>query len=177
MKNKLTVFYKLDEGAVVPFKKRDSDAGYDVVATSDPEIVGEKLYSGSPHYSNIDYIQYRTGLYVQPIDMKNLVRFDLRPRSSISKYWLTLANTPATIDHEYTGEILVRFRYNWQPSDLHTVPFLNYISGSVNMDKIYKKGDAICQLLPEYVKEIKWVEVTELAETDRGDKGFGSTGN
>ena len=35
--------------------------GYDIVATSDPEIVGEKNEFG---YSRIDYIQYKTNLKI-----------------------------------------------------------------------------------------------------------------
>lgn len=181
---KIDLYYKLDDGAKCPVKLNNpTDAGYDVYASSDPEIVGEKILKTSDgedvskhnFYSSIDYIQYRTGLYIQPVDKHKVIRLDLRPRSSISKYWLSLCNSPATIDHTYGNEILVRFRPVWQPATMGVIKCSNEIkfAHSLNMDKIYKKGDRICQILPEYVKEIKWVEVDKI-ESDRG--GFGSTG-
>lgn len=182
---KIHLFYKLDEGAKCPVKLNDpTDAGYDVYAASDPEIVGEVVELiglGDTYYSSIDYIQYRTGLYVEPVDKDKVIRLDLRPRSSISKYWLSLCNTPATIDHTYGNEILVRFRPVWQPENMSIISrqknpeahVLFSILNTLNYDKIYKKGDRICQILPEYVKEIKWIEVDKI-EHNRG--GFGSTG-
>lgn len=181
---KIHLFYKLDEGAKCPAKLNDpTDAGYDVYAASDPEIVGEKIMFAEDgediakhnYYSSIDYIQYRTGLYVEPVDKDKVIRLDLRPRSSISKYWLSLCNTPATIDHTYGNEILVRFRPVWQPESLKCMKIVDghQYACMLNFHKIYKKGDRICQILPEYVKEIKWIEVDKI-ESNRG--GFGSTG-
>jgi dUTP pyrophosphatase len=39
-----------------------------------------------------------------------------------------------------------------------------------------KKGDKIAQLIIEKCHQVEWEEVKELAETDRGAGGFGSTG-
>lgn len=41
---------------------------------------------------------------------------------------------------------------------------------------VIKKGMKIAQLLIQAVAQVKVVEVEELEETSRGDKGFGSTG-
>jgi len=49
----------------------------------------------------------------------------------------------------------------------------------VNLGKeslVIKKGMKIAQLLIQSVAQVKVVEVEELEETSRGDKGFGSTG-
>ena len=85
--------------AVLPKTATDRSTGYDVIATSDPEIVGEKTEYG---YSRIDYIQYKTNLkvavqkdhktiYLQnnPVDF---IDYDIlaMPRSSVSKYNLVL---------------------------------------------------------------------------------------
>lgn len=181
----IKVFYKLDDGAKVPVKLNDeTDAGYDVYAASEPEIVGDLIkeygeedISNLGLYNSIDYIQYRTGLYLEPADRDKIVRFDLRPRSSISKYWLSLCNTPATIDHTYGNEILVRFRPVWQPANMAVIRKPNgnidFLAHQLNQDKIYQKGDRICQLLPSYVIGINWVQ-TNCIDNNRG--GFGSTG-
>jgi dUTPase len=184
--DEITILYKLVDGGKVPVKLNDvTDAGFDVYAISEPEIKGKRIIRAidgddiSDHnlYSSIDYIQYRTGLYIEPSDKSKVIRLDLRPRSSISKYWLSLCNTPATIDHTYGGEILVRFRPVWQPSTMGIIQCEDgeniQFAHSLDMSKIYKKGDRICQILPEYVKNVKWVEVDEISN-DRS--GFGSTG-
>lgn len=183
------VLYKLDEGAKTPVKLGDpTDAGYDIYTNSDPVIVGERLTETNDGddmtkynlYKSIDYIQYHTGLYIEPAIKDKPIRIDLRPRSSISNYWLTLCNTPATIDHTYGGEILVRFRPVWQPSQVSCIKKEVVTTGdiefcwSLNMDKIYKKGDRICQALIEYTKDIHWVEVDKI---DNNRQGFGSTGS
>ncbi len=41
---------------------------------------------------------------------------------------------------------------------------------------VFEKGDKIVQMLIQKVEQPEVVEVTELSETKRGDKGFGSTG-
>ena len=81
------------------------------------------------------------------------------PRSSISKTDHYLRNSVGVIDSGYRGEIKVRM----------SIPAL----GSKN----YKNGDKIAQLI---IMKLPWVdieEVDELSETDRGEGGFGSTGN
>jgi dUTP pyrophosphatase len=46
-----------------------------------------------------------------------------------------------------------------------------------DLDKIYKVGDRIAQLVIMPIPLIEYKQVEELSETERGDKGFGSTGN
>jgi dUTP pyrophosphatase len=81
------------------------------------------------------------------------------PRSSISKTDHYLRNSVGVIDSGYRGEIKIRM----------SVPELG--------TKQYKNGDKIAQLI---IMKLPWVdieEVDELSETDRGEGGFGSTGN
>lgn len=82
----------------------------------------------------------------------------LAARSSLHKKGLILSNGIGVIDSGYTGEI--------------KVPLKNLSAGNANVEC----GERIAQLivlpclLPEFVK------VSDLAETERGEGGFGSTG-
>jgi dUTP pyrophosphatase len=44
------------------------------------------------------------------------------------------------------------------------------------MPQLIHKGDRIAQLIVQPYLSFEWEEVTNLDETQRGDKGFGSTG-
>lgn len=65
---------------------------------------------------------------------------------------------PGVIDSDYRGDIGPRI---WN-------------AGKSNY--VIERGDRIAQFHIEKVEDIEWVEVEELSETVRGDKGFGSTG-
>lgn len=83
----------------------------------------------------------------------------LRPRSGLAaKYGVTLANSPATIDSDYRGEIFIAL-INHGPE-----PFR------------IERGMRIAQLLLARVPRIEWEEARELSATDRGAGGFGHTG-
>jgi dUTPase len=96
------------------------------------------------------------------------------PRSSVSKYNLVLANSVGLIDADYRGEVLLRFKYIWQPED-YRIRTDNLLEGNVNTTKLYNKGDKVCQLKITKVENIEFILVDELDSTDRGEGGFGST--
>jgi dUTPase len=165
----------------LPTKGTDRATGFDVIVTSDPEIVGELYDNGA--YKRVDYIQYKTNLKLAVQKERVFSNFgytDLDydilafPRSSISKYNLTLANCIGLIDADYRGEVLLRFKYQWQPED-YKIRTDNLIEGYVNHNKLYKKGDKVCQLKVTKVENVEFVLVYELDSTTRGDGGFGST--
>ena len=165
----------------LPKKGTDRATGFDVIVTSDPEIIGEIYENGA--YKRVDYIQYKTNLKLAVQKERVFSNFgytDLDydilafPRSSISKYNLTLANCIGLIDADYRGEVLLRFKYQWQPED-YKIRTDNLIEGTVNSDKLYKKGDKVCQLKVTTVEDVKFILVNELDSTDRGEGGFGST--
>lgn len=142
---------KLHPNAVIPFKKHESDFCYDIVATSVQKI-----------FPNV--YKYGTGLSFE-IDgeeeyVKNghQISIDIRPRSSICKTGLVLANSTGTIDYDYRGEITAVF--------YHVVPSL----------PIYKVGDRIAQMKVGFTEKIDFLESEELSETERGKGGYGSTG-
>lgn len=152
---------------IIPKRANESDAGYDVIATSNPNIVGDPL--NGPSYRRIDYIEYETNLYIAPTGKFHT---DLRPRSSISKYNLVLANSVGLIDRGYRNQVLVRFKYIWNPEDYSISG--DIILGTPNLTKIYNKGDKICQLVPMETHDIDFRVMEYLDGEDRGG-GFGST--
>jgi dUTPase len=165
----------------LPTKGTDRATGFDVVVTSEPEIVGEIYDNGA--YKRVDYIQYKTNLKLavqKERVFSNFGHTDLDydilafPRSSISKYNLVLANCIGLIDADYRGEVLLRFKYQWQPED-YKIRTDNLLEGRVNFDKLYNKGDKVCQLKVTKVENVEFVLVHELDSTTRGNGGFGST--
>ena len=167
---------------VLPEKGSQVSAGYDIVATSGPKFAGEggpvvdNSYDGG--WNRIDYIEYETNLFIAP----SAVSFHtlIHPRSSISKYNLVLANSIGLIDNDYRGMIMCRFKYIWQPEDYRFGSAPEGASGpdivgNPNLEKIYKKGDKIAQLVGETTVGLEWEFVDDLTQTQRGTGGFGST--
>lgn len=163
-----------------PIQGTEQSIGYDIVATEDPEINGEYLNINNKLYSRINYIQYRTNLYIAP-DLHEVVRREAKgkilasmiyPRSSISKYNLILKNSIGVIDLDYRNEVLLRFAYTIQPEDLEI--YNGRIYTTINYDKIYKKGDRCGQLIFTSGYKPNFIEVNELPISARKG-GFGST--
>jgi dUTP diphosphatase len=83
----------------------------------------------------------------------------IRPRSGLAlKHGITLPNSPATIDSDYRGELMVAL------VNLGTEPFE------------VTRGMRIAQLVFARVEQAGFREVGDLPATDRGQGGFGSTG-
>ncbi len=82
------------------------------------------------------------------------------PRSSIRKLELTLVNSVGVIDSGYRGEIQGTFKK----------------TNGLDSFK-YNVGDRGAQIIILPYPQIKFEEVSELTETERGEGGFGSTGS
>lgn len=145
------------------------DAGFDVIAASDPVIVGKQQLGY--YFSSVDYIEYDTNIIIEP--EKNYHTLVL-PRSSISKTNLLLANSVGLIDNGYRGTIKLRFKYIAQPQDFVVNP--SGVLIEVNSDRIYKKGDRIGQLVFSKTVCPELVFVNDFSKTSRSEGGFGSTG-
>ena len=171
----MKIYVKKVDGVALPQQGSEVAAGYDIVATSDPKIVGD---TEGPRYQCADYIEYETNLFIAPANLTSHVL--IHPRSSISKYNLVLANSVGLVDNDYRGMILCRFKYIWQPEDfvIENSTLLNApktLLGRLNREKIYKKGDKIAQLVVEPTVKVEWAFVDDLTQTQRGEGGFGST--
>jgi dUTP pyrophosphatase len=83
----------------------------------------------------------------------------VHPRSGLAaKHGITVLNTPGTVDSGYRGELMVTL-YN----------------SSKEVFKI-EAGDRIAQLVFQRYETARFIPVTELPESSRGDSGFGSSG-
>ena len=84
----------------------------------------------------------------------------VRPRSGLAiKYGVTVLNAPGTIDADYRGEVKI-ILVNLSPQ-----PF------------VVKNGDRIAQLVPMKVaSHLDFSEHDSIADSSRGEGGFGSTG-
>lgn len=98
-----------------------------------------------------------TGLY---IEMPEGYEAQVRPRSGLAiKNGITVINSPGTVDADYRGEICVEL------VNLSNTPFT------------VEPGERIAQLVFAKYEKANFVEVEELSETERGEGGFGHTGN
>jgi len=101
-----------------------------------------------------------TGLF---LDIPEGYEVQVRPKSGLAiKKGLSVVNTPGTVDQGYTGEIKV-ILINLS-NETHTI----------------EVGDKIAQAVLTPVMSGKYVNlqrVLNVDDKDRGDNGFGSTGN
>lgn len=83
----------------------------------------------------------------------------VRPRSGLAaKKGITVLNAPGTIDADYRGEVCVIL------VNLSSEPF------------VIEHGERVAQLVLAKHEIIEWSETDELAGSERGTGGFGSTG-
>lgn len=84
----------------------------------------------------------------------------VHPRSGLAaRHGLSIVNTPGTVDAGYRGEIKVLL-INHDPRE------------SIEL----RRGDRIAQLVVQRFERARFVEVSELPSSERGDGGYGSTG-
>lgn len=141
---------KLNPNAEIPSKACEGDFCYDVKAVSKEEIAPGVFC-------------YGIGLAFE-IERDSTVRDDAvlcisaRPRSSIYKTGLILANCVGTIDEGYRGEVKFIF--------YHVMPEMPE----------YNIGDKIGQIHLDINLPIDFELVTELSDSERNEGGFGHSG-
>jgi dUTP pyrophosphatase len=157
---------RLHDAAVIPQYAREGDAGLDLIAVEDTII--------EPGETKI----VPTGI---AISLPPGYEAQIRPRSGVTVK-TKLRVQLGTIDSGYTGEIGVIVdnisRDNWsnaarQIDNSYARETLNKVTPGSYM---VRKGDRIAQAVIAPVEQAHFVEVDELGETSRGDKGFGSSG-
>ena len=146
---------KLNPRAVIPSKAKKDDFCYDCVAVSEEEIAPNIWKYGLGFSTEI--VRSSSKVYGDPFECHSL-SLDFRPRSSIWKTGMVLANSVGTVDEGYRGEICAIFYHI-----------------NTNMPR-YKVGDRVCQLKLGITENIEFVQTDELSDTERGSGGFGSTG-
>ena len=150
---------KLHSDAKLPTQSHPSDAGYDLYAIDDGNMVCDET-------GQLLYVEYDTGIAVEPPEGYHLEVF---PRSSISTTILALANHVAVVDNGYRGSFKFRFRV-LRPVGVASGPV------PARIGKTYRKGDRIGQVQIKKTIHMDFIEVEELSDTKRSTGGFGSTG-
>ncbi len=135
-----------ESGYAVPSYATELSAGMDLKANITEPVV----------LNSLERAMVPTGLF---IELPEGYEAQIRPRSGLAtKFGITVANAPGTIDADYRGEIKVIL---------------------VNLSKdqfVINPGERIAQMVIAKYEKIEWKEVSELGQTDRGAGGFGSTG-
>lgn len=137
---------KLSEGARLPRYASAGAAGMDLAACVDEPLV---LAPGA-------FARVPTGIAIAlPVGTEAQVR----PRSGLAaRHGVTVLNAPGTIDCDYRGEIQVLL--------------INHGSAPFTIES----GERIAQMVIAAAPQFPIVETPSLDDTERGAKGFGSTG-
>ena len=138
---------KLDQGAYMPERAHELDAGYDL-RTPGRFVVGSFTTFNGDGMAMID-----TGIHVEI--PAGHVGF-LKSKSGLNVHHNLTCD--GTIDAGYTGSIIVKI-YNHGPE-----PYT------------FQRGDKVAQLVIVPIVTPDLEQVQDLAETERGSNGFGSTG-
>ena len=137
---------RLDKELPLPKYESEGAAGIDLYSAENIDIVSEVA------------TVVGTGI---SIELEPGYEAQIRPRSGLAaKFGIMVINSPGTIDSDYRGEIKV---------------ILQLASITNEYYKI-NRGDRIAQMVIKPAPQAEIQEVLETEETERGDKGFGSTG-
>jgi len=140
-------FKKLNEDAVVPKYAYELDSGFDLYSV-------EKFVV--PPFGRV---LIPTGL---SFDLPEGYEIQVRTKSGLAvNLGLMVSNSPGTVDRGYLGEI--------------KVPLFNMNNNSLTIEKGMKVAQAV--LCPVVCgKFVEFEQLNDLGTSERGDKGFGSTG-
>ena len=130
-----------------PKYETKQSAGVDLRANIDEEVI---LYP-------MERKLIPTGIF---IELPKGYEAQIRPRSGLAaKHGITVLNSPGTIDADYRGEIMVLL---------------------INLSNEYfsvKPGMRIAQMIIARHEQANFLDFDVLSETERGDGGFGHSGN
>lgn len=138
---------KLNVNAKLPKEGSTYAAGYDLYACISSPI------TISPHCTE----KIGTGLSITPPE--NYFGAIFARSGLATKQGLRPANCVGVCDYDYTGEYIVA------------------VHNDTNLEQTINPGDRIAQLVFLPYIQVSFEEVDELNITDRGNGGFGSTGN
>jgi len=149
--SKIPVKIVADSPQFIPKYKTSGAAAADLVANIPTNDAGHNFVSVMPSQTEVIDCGFSMSL---PQGWEA----QIRARSGLAIQGLQVTNGPGTIDSDFTGRIKV---------------IVN--SASKNIIRI-THGDRVAQILIKPVWQIDWIEVDSLETTERGNKGFGSTG-
>ena len=145
----------LERGVVaVKFRRLCPEAvvpKYETAGAAGMDLVAKRAYEIPPGKSLV----VGTGI---AIELPPGYEAQVRSRSGLSLKGLVVANSPGTVDYDYRGEVGVILQNNRE--DTYFV----------------ERGDRVAQLVLARLVRADLVEVDQLANTERGAGGLGSTG-
>lgn len=139
----------LDEEIHGPAQWSEGASGFDLYADISTTIIPQRF----------ETITIGTGLY---LEMPKGVEGQVRTRSSMARKGFVTAGGIGTIDSDYRGEVSVILM--WVAPQLQTLPAIE--PGQRIAQIVFAKVAQI-ELLPEYI---------DTTNSERGENGFGSTG-
>jgi dUTP pyrophosphatase len=132
------------DGLPLPTPATPGSAGYDLASAEDGEL------------APLERKLFRTGF---SIALPDGYECQLRPRSGLAlRHGITLPNTPATVDSDYRGELMVAL-VNLSNETFQVI-----------------RGMRIAQMIVAPVERVAFRPVDVLPPTSRGTGGFGSSG-
>jgi dUTP pyrophosphatase len=132
------------DGLPLPTRGTPGAAGYDIASAEEGRL------------APLERRLFRTGF---AIAVPEGFECQIRPRSGLAlRHGITLPNTPATIDSDYRGELMIM------------LVNLGHEAFEVT------RGMRIAQMVIARVEPVTFRAVGELPESERGAGGFGSTG-
>lgn len=136
----------------LPSRATKKAAGFDLAAAEDFTL---EPYKATLVPTNLEIaIPEGTALLVMP-----------RSGNALKSGWL-VPNSPGLIDEDYRGHLQVILTWIPHPS----------VALEGNNTYFVQKGVRVAQAVLVKYEEQEWVEVPELPPTERGARGFGSTG-
>lgn len=152
-------YSKLVKGAREPFQANDSDAGYDLFST---EYVTIEPFQRALVGTGIT-VEIPEGFYGR-----------IAPRSGLA-FKKGIDVMAGVIDSGYRGEIkILLINLNFEGYNLTPDTFETMFGSNNKLD--IKPGDRIAQLIIEKCHQGQWTEMTTLNNSERGQGGFGSSG-
>ncbi len=138
---------KMRDDAIIPTQGSQYAAGYDLYAAIDTPIT----------IKSEETVKIGTGL---AFELPEGFFAGIFARSGLAtKQGLRPANCVGVVDCDYRGEVIVA------------------IHNDSNRNAVIAPGDRIAQMILLPYQSMEFTEVNDLSETDRGDGGFGSSGN
>ena len=135
-----------EEGIPFPRYESSGAAGMDIRAWLDQDVT----------IAPMGRSKIPTGLFVE---IPSGYEAQIRPRSGLAARWgVTVLNAPGTVDSDFRGELeVILVNFGEEPFTV-------------------RKGDRIAQMVISPVARAVLSGTDTLSETERGTKGFGSTG-
>lgn len=141
---------RLHSDAKLPDYCHPQDSGMSLYALQDYLVPSNILFPGQ------GVILVRTGI---AIELPEMTEGQVRPRSGLAlKHHLSVLNSPGTVDENYRGEVCV------------------ILENRGKEEFLVEQHMRIAQLVIAPVLRPQIVESSELTDSSRGEKGFGSTG-